>query len=227
KKFGINVAAQANAADRLSESRSPLHAKFLGTHSHRHPTFGSQGGDKSHSHEHSHDGDSVHDHHDDVSVNAGSDDDADTATATLSGSSSLAFDDFEYEARVRILRYRLAGLPQPSAEAQRLAVYDDLERRLARRQAGTAELRAPLHAAMIGTHSHVHSSYNVQAIANATANSKPIGRPPLTHQHSHVHGKNGVKDSNHDHEHTPAELSSTANVGAAANESANTQGVKK
>jgi hypothetical protein len=38
------------------------HGPFVGTHTHAHPAFGSQGGDVNHEHEHSHDGDASHSH---------------------------------------------------------------------------------------------------------------------------------------------------------------------
>ena len=38
------------------------HDPMTGSHSHSHPAFGSQGGDKTHEHEHSHDGDADHKH---------------------------------------------------------------------------------------------------------------------------------------------------------------------
>jgi len=39
------------------------HDAYTGAHTHDHPAFGSQGGDKNHGHEHSHSGDANHDHH--------------------------------------------------------------------------------------------------------------------------------------------------------------------
>jgi HK97 family phage prohead protease len=120
KKFGVHV-SEANAAAMLSEVRSPLHAKFQGTHSHRHPAFGSQGGDATHSHEHVHGGDSGHQHHDD-----GSDND-DVSTETMGTTSSLALDDWDFEARVRIARLKADDLcppPLTAEQRQNIAEYE-------------------------------------------------------------------------------------------------------
>jgi hypothetical protein len=46
------------------------HAAYTGTHSHRHPAFGSQGGDETHEHAHTHAGDASHDHHADEETKA-------------------------------------------------------------------------------------------------------------------------------------------------------------
>ncbi|MGO8876374.1 MAG: HK97 family phage prohead protease [Acidimicrobiales bacterium] len=81
--------SQSNAAGRLGEHRSPLHANVTGSHTHRHSTLGSSGW-KTHVHEHAHDGDASHDHTHDALAQAAADADAATSqvedpTQTLRG----------------------------------------------------------------------------------------------------------------------------------------------
>ena len=102
KQFNIK-ASEANAAAFGGEYRAPLHEKVSGKHTHRHPTFGSQGGDKTHSHEHFHDNDASHSHHGTANGDAATDSqdepDADAAMTTLS-----RFDDHAYRIRIATAR---------------------------------------------------------------------------------------------------------------------------
>jgi HK97 family phage prohead protease len=227
---------QSNAAGRLGERRSPLHANVSGSHTHRHPANQSQGSWKTHTHEHAHDGDASHTHDHDALAQAAADADAATdqgedPTETMSASSSLSASEWDFEARVRIAKAKVA-LADAShltlGERWALGLYDDLEQRLARRVVESAELRnVPLHKPMTGQHSHAHSAYNVQASANAAANKRPTGVGPLVHQHSHTHGANGVPDSGHDHDHGATPAGSASNVGAKTNQIADKGRVSK
>jgi len=196
---------QSNAAGRLGERRSSLHANVSGSHSHRHPANQSQGSWKTHVHQHSHSGDSnhVHDHNalDDAAA------DADAATSqTQNPADSLAFGDFDLEARVRIAKAKVqladASPGLTLGERWALGLYADLEGRLARRQAEAAALHAPV----TGIHAHPHPAYGSQG-----------GDASHSHQHEHEH------DSRHDH-HGPGEPDA-ANVGAKVNKIANTKKV--
>ncbi len=127
----------ANAAGRYGESRSPLHAPATGSHTHSHPAFGSQGGDKTHTH--THDGDASHDHSHDAA--------AMIANGDVSGQSmdqpsaeSLGLPNYDLEARLAILRHRWPP-ESPPTEAERynraLADAAEADRILARRIART------------------------------------------------------------------------------------------
>ena len=129
KKFGIQV-SQANAEATLLELRSPLHHKFLGTHTHSHPAFGSQGGDKSHSHEHTHSGDADHSHHGDSLADVA---DADTVSDSIDDPSSLSEAIDDYEIRVRILRLTTpcqGSTVRQREQAQWDAADESLQRRI-------------------------------------------------------------------------------------------------
>jgi HK97 family phage prohead protease len=223
-KFGIEVGERKLdsvqwAEARLGERRSPAHPQHKGTHTHSHSAFSSQGSWKTHTHVHSHDGDSSHDHHADGSDNAAV---ATSQTEDLPEALSVA--DFDYEARIRIARLKAEPAPSPLTPEERFRVMEwDMERIVARRRAEAAAD----HPATTGTHSHAHSAYNVQAIANAATNKKPIGLPALAHVHSHVHGANGVPDSSHDHDHGAIAGGSSPNVGAKINAVADTKKVGK
>jgi len=131
KKFGIN-AAQANAGTFNGEYRSPLHPNFTGSHSHRHPANGSQGGDKSHHHQHDHDGNSSHDHHaagvlDIADADAGSD-----STDRPNSDQLSKFEDYDY--RLRIARLRIEPPPSTRERAERRRKMADVERVLSDRR---------------------------------------------------------------------------------------------
>lgn len=203
---------QSNAAGRLGEHRSPLHANVTGSHTHRHSTLGSSGW-KTHVHEHAHDGDASHDHTHDALAQAAADADAATSqfedpTQTLSSSSSLAASDWDYEARIRILRYKAAALPESTAEERRAAEMADFERRVARQVARAAAL----HPAVTGIHTHSHPAFGSQGSDES-------------HEHEHAH----EHDSRHDHHDTAAEAADKAapNPGAAVNKTADTKKVGK
>ena len=181
--------SQSNTAGRLGEVRSPLHALVTGSHSHRHPANKSQGNDRTHVHGHSHSGDANHAHDHDALAQAAADADAATdqggdPTQTISSSSSLALDDWDYEARLKILRWKALALPDLGPEARRAAEMEVFERRVARRVAEAAAL----HPAVTGVHAHPHPTYG----------SYDAG---ASHSHEHVH----EHDSRHQHHDAAAE----------------------
>lgn len=134
-KFGVKV-SEAKSAGMLAELRSPPHANFTGTHSHRHSAFGSQGGDRSHSHSHTHNNDSTHDHHADDSANADvASSDAEDDDSTMATASSLSLLDHDAETRARITILRLRWPPEPGQRRSRQSNRVDVDRIIARRRA--------------------------------------------------------------------------------------------
>jgi len=116
------------AAGRYGESRSPLHAPTTGSHTHSHPAFGSQGGDKTHTHTHSHDGEASHDHSHDAAAMIANGDVAGQSMDQPSAESLAAYNaallglpNYDVETRLTILRLKAGPPPAPLSSSEKLA----------------------------------------------------------------------------------------------------------
>ncbi|HLJ98383.1 MAG TPA: hypothetical protein VKU39_00595, partial [Streptosporangiaceae bacterium] len=88
---GQPVTDDQNPAGEGPKNSGPVHGQFVGTHSHPHSAYGSQGGDMTHEHEHTHSGDAQHDHH-------GTATSASSMTPTTRGAADMQFSDTELAA---------------------------------------------------------------------------------------------------------------------------------